>query len=539
MMKKQKKWIPIFLAQIIFLLVVISTPLSTQAADQVTYYPPYPQGTIGINQPEIGWTIFLGDNQLEKVEFTLNGAAIPVTYDEERHTFYAKPSKPLTGSNTVKATIHLKGWANTIEKTWTFTVSKASLSSLPLPNQEQLSAINLANDYRYILGIPLYEWDRSLNMAAQKHAEYQDRLNVFGHYQKEGTSGFFGETVADRASYYGFYGDTSEDISYQSNPSIQEAIDGLFDAPYHRIPFLNPSYQYYGYGKAGYFHVINFGGQIKSSLTWVAYPGQNQKDVPIAWNNYETPNPLRFYSNAPKKVGYPIMIGVYGSQVENVRLKSAIILDEENHEVPIYVNSPKNTGGNDEHLQNEVILIPKSPLALDKKYKVSVILEVKQNQLVKSYDQTWTFQTEKIAGKGKDTLHQQVNYPPFSDQMEEIHFRLGERFVQVDNAQYPIDAIPYVQNNRTMVPFKVLGNSLGAKVDWNEQTKTVFYQKGNLTIELPINTLQVKVNGKTLLLDQGAITKDGRSYVPIRFISEQLGAYVDWDDEKQQVTIKP
>ena len=386
----------ILLVLISLLISIVSVPIKIEADNSIYYYSPYPQGTIGINQPEIGWTIFLGDNKVENVEFNLNGISLNVRYDDQRQTFYGKPDNLLVGQNNVRAIIKLENWGNVIEKTWSFTVDNPSISLLALPKEEQLNSLNIANDYRYILGLPLLEFNNSLNTTAQKHAEYQANLNLFTHYQTEGSMGFFGVTVADRANYYGYFGNLYEDISYQSNPSSQLAIDNLFDAPYHRIPFLIIENQYYGYGRDRYYHVLNFGNERESSSNWIAYPGQNQENVPIAWEDFETPDPLRFYENTPNKVGYPIVVGVYGKDTSDLTLKSAKIWDEENREVPFYLNSPKVTGGNDEYLDQEIILIPILPLDLSKKYKVRVELEVTENGVKQIYDNTWFFTTITI-----------------------------------------------------------------------------------------------------------------------------------------------
>lgn len=520
------------------LVFTVFVPFYVDAGSTIYFYEPYPQGEIGIKNPEIGWKVELEGNEVEYAIFYLNGTRLNVYYDQAREIFYANPNKLLTGTNYVSASIKLKNWSNIFKKTWSFTVAPNSLSSLPVANSKQNTAINYANDYRYVLGNTLFTLNSSLNMSAQKHADYQADLEVYGHYQEENTTGFFGISIADRASYYGFYGDTGEDISYQADSSIQEIVDSLFDAPYHRILFLMPSFDKYGFGSNGSYHVLNFGSLINYEAKWVAYPTSNQSNIPIAWENYERPDPLRFYSGAPKRVGYPIVVGVYGEDVSSVKLVSAKLLDSANNVVPVYINSPKDTGGNDDELKNEVIIIPKSPLRLSEKYKISVNLEVMDNNILKTYNNTWYFTTEAKSGAGVNTLHNMVYYPPFSQETESIQYWIGQKYTQVDNIGYPLDTIPFIENGRSMVPFRALGNSLGATVDWVDATKTVIYNKENLLIEVLINSNQVRVNGETITLDQGAILANGRSYVPTRFISEQLGADVDWIPEKQEVYIK-
>ncbi|MGD9678562.1 MAG: stalk domain-containing protein [Vulcanibacillus sp.] len=527
----------LLLISISLLISIVYLPVSIEADNTIYYYSPYPQGTIGVNQPEIGWTIFLGTNKVESAVFTLNGDFLDVLYDDQRQTFYGKPINTLAGENNVTAIIKLEGWGNVIEKTWSFEVDSLSINSLAYPNEQQLNALNLANDYRYILGLNLFQFNNSLNMAAQKHADYQVNLDIFSHYQTEGSIGFFGKTVADRANYYGYFGNMYEDISYQNDPSAQVAIDNLFDAPYHRIPFLIFENQFYGYGMNRYYHVLNFGNDGESISNWIAYPGPDQENIPVAWEDFETPDPLRFYESTTEKVGYPIVVGVYGKNISGVMLKSADLWDDENTEIPCYLNSPKATGGNDEYLDNEVFIIPKLPLELSKKYEVRVELEVTEDGVQQIYDNTWYFTTEAEEGKSKELIHNYFSYPLLQEDSETIIFRLGQRFMWIDDKEYSLDVVPFIENNRTMVPIRALGNSLGAYVDWDNTTGTVIYKKDNLLIKLPIGTNYVTVNGEDILLDQGAVLYEGRSYVPIRFVSEQLGASVDWRPTEREVVI--
>ncbi len=534
-MKKNNRLIIVLI--IIFTILII-IPISTKAGNTIHVYAPYPQGNIGISRPEIGWKILLEGNEVASAEFLLNNEPLKVYYSKERETFYAIPGLLLSGMNNVKAKIKIKNWDNIIEKSWTFTVNKGSLSYLPNPNQKQLTAINLANDYRYILDIPLFRFNRALNMSAQKHADYQANLNVFSHYENASDQGFFGETVSDRANYYGFYGDVAEDISYQSDSSIHAAIDSLFDAPYHRLPFLIPSLDYLGYGRDGYYHVIDFGSQMDASYQFVAYPVANQVNIPIAWEDYEKPDPLRFYKTTSNKFGYPIVAGVYGNNVTTVRVISAKLLDSNQNVIPIYINSPKDSGGNDSELSQEVILIPKYPLKLSSKYQVELSLDVKINSVYKTITKSWYFTTEEKEGMGVQALHHYTQYPPYSQNAKTIQFKLGQRFTWVDSKVYPLDVVPYITNGRTMVPFRALGNALGAYVSWNPTTKTIVYKTDNMFIELPINSNSVIVNGQSTTIDQGAtIESGGRSYVPIRFISEKLGAKVNWISAEQKVSI--
>jgi hypothetical protein len=78
---------------------------------------------------------------------------------------------------------------------------------------------------------------------------------------------------------------------------------------------------------------------------------------------------------------------------------------------------------------------------------------------------------------------------------------------------------------------------LGATVDWDDLSRKVTVKKGSTTIEIFIDNTTARVNGSSVTLDQPAVTLNGRTVVPARFIAENLGATVDWDDLAKKVTI--
>lgn len=99
------------------------------------------------------------------------------------------------------------------------------------------------------------------------------------------------------------------------------------------------------------------------------------------------------------------------------------------------------------------------------------------------------------------------------------------------------DVSPYIEDDRTMVPVRIISESLGAKVDWFEDTKTVTIAKGETKIDLKINSKTAIVNGKEMTLDVPAVIQQGRTFIPVRFVSEQLGWNVRWNQEHYTVEI--
>lgn len=92
------------------------------------------------------------------------------------------------------------------------------------------------------------------------------------------------------------------------------------------------------------------------------------------------------------------------------------------------------------------------------------------------------------------------------------------------------DTPPVIKSGRTLVPVRALVQAFGAGVEWNPDTKTVTITRDGLTLFLTLGETGVLVNGETFQLDVPAQTMNGRTVVPLRFIAEQMGFEVDYED---------
>lgn len=102
------------------------------------------------------------------------------------------------------------------------------------------------------------------------------------------------------------------------------------------------------------------------------------------------------------------------------------------------------------------------------------------------------------------------------------------------------DALPVIEENRALVPIRVISENLGLKVLWNGEEKTVKIQDNNdKTILLTIGKKQVKKlnDDKKIDIDVAPKIINNRTYVPIRFIGEAFDLKVDWDDKDKTVVI--
>ena len=110
--------------------------------------------------------------------------------------------------------------------------------------------------------------------------------------------------------------------------------------------------------------------------------------------------------------------------------------------------------------------------------------------------------------------------------------------VQLDGKTLNFDVQPQLIGGRTMVPLRTIFESLGATVDWNNDTKTVTAFNELYYVQATINDYNMKVNGETKTLDIPPLLVDGRTLVPARFVAEAFGAKVDWDAKTSTVYIQ-
>ena len=99
------------------------------------------------------------------------------------------------------------------------------------------------------------------------------------------------------------------------------------------------------------------------------------------------------------------------------------------------------------------------------------------------------------------------------------------------------DVAPIIRNDRTMLPARFVAENLGAEVAWDGEARVVTVKSADVEIKLTIDSATATVNGVEEALDSPAFIENDRTYTPVRFIAEKLGATVDWDASLKMVII--
>ena len=111
-----------------------------------------------------------------------------------------------------------------------------------------------------------------------------------------------------------------------------------------------------------------------------------------------------------------------------------------------------------------------------------------------------------------------------------ISMQIGNNGVVLNNENKILDAAPLISQNRTMVPLRFIAEAFGADVSWAQDTKTV-------TIVIDGKVLTMRINQELEGFGAAPIISNGRTMVPIRYISEELGANVIWVPSTKTVAI--
>jgi hypothetical protein len=109
--------------------------------------------------------------------------------------------------------------------------------------------------------------------------------------------------------------------------------------------------------------------------------------------------------------------------------------------------------------------------------------------------------------------------------------------VQVNGRNLPTAVPPVLVNGRTLVPMRDIFEALGATVQWNPVTRGIVATRNGTNVGLQIGSRAASLNNQRLTLDQSPIVMRGSTLVPLRFVSEALGAQVNWNSAQRLVSV--
>lgn len=118
-----------------------------------------------------------------------------------------------------------------------------------------------------------------------------------------------------------------------------------------------------------------------------------------------------------------------------------------------------------------------------------------------------------------------------------IKMKINDVNYTVNGQAKKMDAKPFISNSRTLVPLRFIIEAIGGDVAWDGDSRVVTVNSKGKNIILPIDSKKITVDGREIAIDQAAIIKSDRTYVPIRFVAENLGMNVNYINESREIEI--
>lgn len=119
-----------------------------------------------------------------------------------------------------------------------------------------------------------------------------------------------------------------------------------------------------------------------------------------------------------------------------------------------------------------------------------------------------------------------------------IDLKLGSKSAVVGGKPYTLDVAPLLLDGTTYLPLRFVTEAMGAQIDWNAALKRVSVLRGAQLMEMTLGSKDFVLTGVRKQSDVAPITRSGRTLVPIRLVSEQLGLTVNWDGKLGTITVE-
>lgn len=119
-----------------------------------------------------------------------------------------------------------------------------------------------------------------------------------------------------------------------------------------------------------------------------------------------------------------------------------------------------------------------------------------------------------------------------------MKLKIGSTELYQDGLLLYMDVAPFIENSRTWVPIRFVAENLGALVDWDGENQIVTINLEGTEIRLEIGSPTIEVNGNPGEMDVSPFIRFSRTWVPIRFVAENLGCVVSWVTKPQEIVIR-
>lgn len=176
-------------------------------------------------------------------------------------------------------------------------------------------------------------------------------------------------------------------------------------------------------------------------------------------------------------------------------------------------------------------------------------------KMIQGYNFGTTVLDRIIDAKGGDWMSERVNaknyasnwqYDSYGDALYIEHvLRYYKNYMNYAGAKIRVDGklvefqdqYPIISGDRTLIPIRGLLETLGAEIEWDHGNYNAIARRNGVEVILPIGSSTAYVNGERVEIDEPAQLMNGRTMIPLRFIMENFGIEIEWDQDTRTVSI--
>ncbi|WP_053955874.1 NEAT domain-containing protein [Inediibacterium massiliense] len=178
--------------------------------------------------------------------------------------------------------------------------------------------------------------------------------------------------------------------------------------------------------------------------------------------------------------------------------------------------------------------------SLDSKIKFNILTN--ENDLV---EENKDIKEDKKVNKNEEKKYVTINVVLKKNTMKQIESKVylyidSKNIYRVNSEgteKITLDVAPVIETNRTLVPLKGVCEALGINVLWQEETRGVLLSKDDVKIQLHIDSMDAEIGEESIKLEVAPKIINDRTFVPLRFMSENLEYRVDWMKEENKMVI--
>ncbi len=174
---------------------------------------------------------------------------------------------------------------------------------------------------------------------------------------------------------------------------------------------------------------------------------------------------------------------------------------------------------------SSLVIDPDSNLQSNHKYTLKIPANAVKDSVGRNLEQDYT-----------------LNISTYAEQASEnqCEFVIGQRLYKVLGETKGMDALPFIENGRSFVPVRYLAMALGVvedRIEWDYSTQSADLKKDNVSIRLSVGSSAIIINGEPREIGIAPLNREGRIYLPARYVAEAFGYEVLWDQTRQAVYI--